>query len=534
LAQFFNYGNIHSRLREPALAIESYQRALPGLDHMAQLHINLALAYSSLGEHADAIRHLERALEIQPRAPKVRRELQAERRKLSSADPSVTTSAARSAAHPTQGRTAASIPLGKRHVERLLVVALDGATWTWMTPLIDQGRLPVLGKLLARGSWASLETLEPTVSPAIWTTIATGTLPERHGIFGFDGVPGRTMETLPNAGMRRVKAWWEMLDAAALTSGTIGWWASWPTDPLRPGSYMVSDRVTYTRMEAAIERSTLDALDTQPPDLLADVRGLVERPNEIDRGEAKRFLHLTDQEVDRFLLSANYTMGRYLPEFKYAYQSDRSSWKIALELIAQRPVDLAAVYFSGIDTVSHLYWHFSFPESQVGRGVAKKKIDRFGDVIPLYYELMDRYIGDLLDVAGEGVTVMVISDHGFGATGKLPWSGGHGKLTRGAPIAPPGVLILSGPGIAGGGAELSRASVIDITPTLLALLGLPVAEDMPGRPLVEAFADRPNSEVSRITSWEEVGSPRSSQVVPVDPRADAERMEKFRALGYFE
>ena len=69
---------------------------------------------------------------------------------------------------------------------------------------------------------------------------------------------------------------------------------------------------------------------------------------------------------------------------------------------------------------------------------------------------------ELLDAAGAGTTVMVVSDHGFGATGRLPWSGGHGRLTRGAPIAPPGVLILSGPGIAGGGVELSRAQVVDM------------------------------------------------------------------------
>jgi len=533
-AQFFNYGNIHTRLQQPELAIESYQRALPGLDHVAQLHINLAAAYISLDKHEEAIRHLERALEIQPNAPRLRRELTAERKKASSLERSTTTPPAATTAAPTEPASAADIPMGHRHVERLLVVALDGATWSWMTPLIEQGRLPVLARLRSQGVWASLETLEPTVSPAIWTTIVTGTLPERHGILGFDGVPGQTMETLPNSTMRRVKAWWEMLDAAALTSGTIGWWASWPADPLRPGSYLVSDRVTYTRMEAATKRSTLDARDTQPSDLLAGIRDLVERPNDIDREEAKRFLGLTDRGVDRLLLGADYTMGKFLPEFKFAYQSDRSSWKIAHELLAKRPVDLASVYFSGLDTVSHLFWHFSFPESLERQKVSEEKVARFRNVIPLYYEIIDRYIGDLLDVAGPGTTVMVVSDHGFGATGNLPWSGGHGRLTRGAPIAPPGVLILSGPGIAEGGDELSRASVVDIAPTLLALLGLPIADDMSGKPLVEALADRGNSEFARIDSWENVGGPRKPTTGPVDPRGDAERMERLRALGYFE
>ncbi|MCP3858085.1 MAG: hypothetical protein GY704_00390, partial [Phycisphaeraceae bacterium] len=94
---------------------------------------------------------------------------------------------------------------------------------------------------------------------------------------------------------------------------------------------------------------------------------------------------------------------------------------------------------------------------------------------------MDDYLGELLDVAGEGTTVIVVSDHGFGPTGNLPWSGGHGRLTPGAPIAPPGILVLSGPGIAAGPRRLERAHVLDVAPTLLHLLGIPAGEDMIGQ-----------------------------------------------------
>jgi len=79
-AQFFNYGNIYTREKQPALAIASYLRALPGLGHMAQLHVNLADAYTSVGEHEGAVRHLEQALKIRPRAPKVRRALREARK----------------------------------------------------------------------------------------------------------------------------------------------------------------------------------------------------------------------------------------------------------------------------------------------------------------------------------------------------------------------------------------------------------------------------------------------------------------------
>jgi arylsulfatase A-like enzyme len=420
----------------------------------------------------------------------------------------------------------------ERRVERVLVIALDGASWRILAPLAHNGRVPHLTRLAQNGVFSRLRTLEPTVSPAIWTTIATGVLPPQHGILGFDGVPGKNMKTLPNAGMRRIKAWWEVLDDAGLSSGTIGWWATWPADRLRAGSYLVSDRVPYTRFEAVLHHDALDARDTEPAALLDEVLPLVERPNEIDRAEVARFLNLTDTEIDA-LLAADYTMGSFLPEFKFVYQSDRSTWKMAMHLLAERPVDVATVYLTGIDTVSHLYWHFAFPKQFPRVKIDPEDVRRFGQVIERYYELVDRYVGEMLRVVGEDTTVLVVSDHGFGGTGRVPWSGGHGRITLGAPIAPPGVLILSGPGIATGGKGVD-ASVLDIAPTLLALLGLPAGADMPGRVLEEAFAPGAAVTPARIASWEQIGRRRVTQAPPVDPEGDSERLERLRALGYIE
>jgi arylsulfatase A-like enzyme len=417
-------------------------------------------------------------------------------------------------------------------VKQILVVALDGATWRILGPLVQSGRTPNLARLAREGVWAELATLEPTVSPAIWTTIATGMLPERHGILGFDGVPGETMKTLPNAGMRKVKAWWEIFDDAGLTSGTIGWWASWPADPLGDGSYLVSDRVTYTRFEEVVHESSLDAHDAEPPFLLPEVLSLVERPEEIDRKVVRFFLGVDDAQTER-LLTRDYRMGDPFQEFVYVYQSDRSTFKIAKRMLAEQPVDVASVYFTGIDTLSHLFWHWAFPEEFPKLDIPEAQVDRFGHVIDKYYVLMDRYIGELLEIMGGDTTVIVVSDHGFGGTGRLPWSGGHGRLTEGAPIAPPGVLILSGPGIAGGGRKI-EANVLDLAPTLLTLEGLPAARDMRGRVLTQALASGPRGIPRRIASWEMAGHVREVTAPPVDPEGDAERIERLRALGYIE
>jgi hypothetical protein len=75
--------------------------------------------------------------------------------------------------------------------------------------------------------------------------------------------------------------------------------------------------------------------------------------------------------------------------------------------------------------------------------------------------------------------------------------------------------------------------VLDIAPTLLALVGLPAGGDMPGRVLEGALADGVAVPM-RIASWETIGERRSDRAAPVDPRGDADRLQRLRALGYIE
>ena len=161
-------------------------------------------------------------------------------------------------------------------------------------------------------------------------------------------------------------------------------------------------------------------------------------------------------------------------------------------------------------------------------------VERFGGVIARYYEQADIWLGDLLEAAGEGTTVLVVSDHGFGGTGRVPWSGGHGRLTPGAPIAPRGVLVLSGPGIVSGPVRLEQAHVLDIAPTILHLMGVPASREMIGQVLVDAFPAGSPDELPRVDSLEGIGLIRRVSPPPLDPPGDADRLERLRALGYIQ
>ena len=69
---------------------------------------------------------------------------------------------------------------------KVLVVGIDGASFRVMDPLLRDGRLPNLARLIERGTRTALRSENPMASPVLWTTIATGQSRQDHGIEGFD------------------------------------------------------------------------------------------------------------------------------------------------------------------------------------------------------------------------------------------------------------------------------------------------------------------------------------------------------------
>ncbi len=140
---------------------------------------------------------------------------------------------------PETARTAQSTGV------RLLVVGLDGADWRIAGPLIAAGRMPNLARLRREGSWCDLRSITPTLSPLLWTSIATGKPPDQHGIVDFLVRDRRTGQKVPIAStFRKTKALWNIYSDAGRTADFIVWWATWPAETIN--GHMVSDRFAYS------------------------------------------------------------------------------------------------------------------------------------------------------------------------------------------------------------------------------------------------------------------------------------------------
>jgi tetratricopeptide (TPR) repeat protein len=149
------------------------------------------------------------------------------------------------------------------------------------------------------------------------------------------------------------------------------------------------------------------------------------------------------------------------------------------------------------------------------------------------YLFHDEMLGRLLDLAGDDTTVLLVSDHGFHCDHLRPPTTSESPEAQAATWHRQyGVLAMRGPGIQRD-ERIYGATLLDITPTVLTLFGLPVGRDMDGRPLLQALENAPPS-VRSIPSWDHRPGPdgrRPAELQRTTVESEA-AVEQLIALGY--
>lgn len=434
----------------------------------------------------------------------------------------------------------------------ILLIGVDGATFSVIDPMLAADELPTLGRLIDDGARAVLRSDRPMRSPALWTTIATGRTREEHGIAHFTTHEEEADEpVLANSGMRRSLTIWDMLGAAGRTVGVVGWWATWPAEPVR--GWMVSDRMTRSRWSEWADGVKQAGL-TYPAELADELLPLVVDPLDPPLDEIRRVIDLDEADEAELLAATRPVRAHGLSVLKFALSTQITYERIADRMLERaaaaggRP-DFTAVFLIANDAVSHTFWHFHDPESFEPTDPERQA--RLGPVISNVYRRNDDYIARLLEGVDESTVTIVISDHGFKASGKLPTAGSKRRLRNaftdeftdtGEPLEavtvgqsgvhhPAGILIAAGGPIVP--ADEIEATLFDLTPTILALMGLPVPVDLPGRVLTEMidpeFFER--HPIRTLPSYERVID-RRALLAGAEAENDESTMEMLRSLGY--
>jgi predicted AlkP superfamily phosphohydrolase/phosphomutase len=308
--------------------------------------------------------------------------------------------------------------------------------------------------------------------------------------------------------MRHRPAFWNILSHYEHSVGVLAWWATFPAERVR--GYLVSPYVLLMppRGSETRVRSFWDPGDprkTYPPDLQGMLSDLVYLDDDLD---LSRMEHL-------------YADPERTTNTGWALAKDLSYYDMARRLMVERPVELVSVYFQGIDAGSH-----DFDRHVHGANLNKVRDPKVDDSeveeamgrVDAMYSHLDELVGGLVAYAGPDTDIIVVSDHGWSYDGTSHWNN------------EPGIVIAAGPSFVARG-RFDGLSVLDVTPIMLTILGVPLSRDFDGTVPTGLLRDDLVASIEWVEDYpfpavaleEAIGS-----AVPEDELM----LERLRSLGY--
>lgn len=438
---------------------------------------------------------------------------------------------------------------------RVLLVGMDGLAWDALQRVIDAGGAPHFAELQRSGAWGPLATLLPTWSPRIWTSIATGRLPEEHRVLLFHeaqyprlGIGGlnryrplrylmpildrfdRWQRVPVSSRARKVKALWNLTTEAGLSVAVVGWFATFPAEPVN--GFIVSE-YAYKRVEDAelgSSKKLADRFQTHPEALIEELEPYLRTTQEVGPELLEPFVRFRPEDRERFaeLLQMSLESGKQNYRWQQMAVSvlwDQFGAGSALHLLDRYRPDATLVLLRAVDAFGHMTFELSVPDAAKYQDAAD--VERFAGSIDAAIGWLDGWLGRFLERADERTSVFVVSDHGWGFEGFQ-----DGQPTYGHDQAQPGIFLAAGHAIRPAG-RIEGVSVLDVAPTLFYLLGLPLSEELSGRVLEEIIepvylSAYPHREIASY----EVAEPETRLLAGGEK--DEQLIDQLRALGYLE
>jgi predicted AlkP superfamily phosphohydrolase/phosphomutase len=296
---------------------------------------------------------------------------------------------------------------------RILLIGLDGATFSILDPLVRQGVMPFLQELFCSGTRAELTSVVPPLTPPAWTSLMTGRSPGNHGIFDFmrfeTRPDGRYLEVVDSRGVA-CETIWSIATRHGLRTTVLNFPLMYPVPSI--SGYVVPGWVPWRHLRLACHPANLyDKLRTLP-------------------GFNARELAM-DLSLEGKALEGCHRLEDYEGLITLHIRRERQWFNILRYLMQEKPCDLTAVLFDGVDKLQHFCWRFLdpdiFPSSP---SPAEVKIR---SLCLEYFREVDRFLAEIVALGGPGATTLLASDHGFGATTEVfylnAWLHQQGYLT---------------------------------------------------------------------------------------------------------
>jgi hypothetical protein len=360
--------------------------------------------------------------------------------------------------------------LGKKTEKRITLVGLDGLSFDFLIPLISLGKLPNFSWLLDNGNSGKLVSFSPTEPLSLQASFTTGKLPAKHRLLSD----------------RRYRLW-EMKEELEIVPRFILF-----SQLTRFGFLKITPFRPELRIKdfwGILEGNRISYLDRSRP--------LTAEAAPSPRGE----------KLAADLLGESALPGDFISTLaRNAFLRDSTAEESANAERSEHQPQVFHLRLDGLNSVQAYFYKYSFPQ-QYGN-IALEQIERYGSVIERYYEYYDGLIGKFLTGLKEDEILVVYSP--FGVEPLPLWKRfverllGDPDISAYHELAPDGVVFFYGKGVRKAKHE-EPIRIVDITPTLLYFLGLPVSRDMDGIVRSSAFGDDFIAEnpIIYISSYEE-------------------------------
>lgn len=276
---------------------------------------------------------------------------------------------------------------------RTLMIGLDGATFSVLDPLMDQGEMPFLRSFVTEGARAKLRTIVPALTPPAWTSLVTGRRPGQHGVFDFFRMESPDTKVIRFFSSHDVgcDTIWSLASDAGLRVTSLNYPAMFP--PPRINGYVVPGWIPWKQLRLAC----------WPEDVFSRLKQI---PGFNARELAMDF-NLEQQAVE------GVEDKRALEPWVELHTRREENWfQVFRQLEEDDPSELTAILFDGVDKLQHLCWRFLCPP--VDQPLREPWEFRVRDAAIGYFRKLDSILERMCSIIGDEATVVMASDHGFG------------------------------------------------------------------------------------------------------------------------
>ena len=401
---------------------------------------------------------------------------------------------------------------------KTLVVGWDAADWILIDQFVKEGKMPFLKKLIDGGTRGNLATLNPPLSPILWTSIATSKRANEHGVHGFvELAKADTKVRAVRSTSIKSLSFWNILNQAGLKTNIINWWPSHPAEELNGA--VISNHF-HKEADSKPLNWQIDKNSFSPDSIFDQIKDLRVHPSDLSLAHILPFIpnaENLDPEQDSVLKSCIKVLAHCA-----------SIHNVATELIENSDWDLTAVYLESIDHFCHLAMKFHPPKLD---GISDEDFENYHNIIEAAYRYHDMMLERLYELSGPSTNLLLISDHGFESADRRM------AILPDLPASPAlehrrfGVFLANGPDFKVN-ETIYGASILDICPSILHLNGLPIARDMEGKVLFNAFKIKKESGI--IPTYENtIDFEKSFKGGELIEDSDAE-LENLEELGYID